>query len=67
MVLEMIEVLDESHPMRVRGLKHANTYLSGVYFMSHPMRVRGLKPLVGYIQLIKLWSHPMRVRGLKHP
>ena len=33
----------QSHPMRVRGLKLIEKYLSYLTLLSHPMRVRGLK------------------------
>jgi len=37
---------DESHPMRVRGLKPISTLYKGLPLWSHPVRVRGLKLFV---------------------
>ena len=55
----------ESHPSRVRGLKHRHTSLLSSFIASHPSRVRGLKPLCQSSLLDFQKSHPSRVRGLK--
>jgi len=41
--LHLLHLGFESHPMRVRGLKHRNPVLTYRDHVSHPMRVRGLK------------------------
>ena len=55
-----------SHPVRVRGLKHAQGHEAEANAESHPVRVRGLKH--GQRQCSRKigQSHPVRVRGLKH-
>ena len=56
----------ESHPTRVRGLKHIVEALSHEAHLSHPTRVRGLKLFGGGRREGQgAGSHPTRVRGLK--
>jgi len=59
-------VSQESHPSRVRGLKHSQDTLSKEKETSHPSRVRGLKPIMMDGFHLSDMSHPSRVRGLKH-
>ena len=55
----------ESHPVRVRGLKHGEKELKNLQAKSHPVRVRGLKQYGGQSLPNRNQSHPVRVRGLK--
>ena len=57
--------LYQSHPMRVRGLKHKRPKKIETIKPSHPMRVRGLKLCFLQLTALIFKSHPMRVRGLK--
>ena len=54
-----------SHPIRVRGLKHAVYVVPVGVEQSHPIRVRGLKHAVYVVPVGVEQSHPIRVRGLK--
>ena len=58
-------VLNESHPMWVRGLKRVESMRMIYPDMSHPMWVRGLKLLILSMSRKIQASHPMWVRGLK--
>ena len=55
----------QSHPSRVRGLKHVVGGELQSCAESHPSRVRGLKPETWKTLGINRKSHPSRVRGLK--
>ena len=55
----------QSHPTRVRGLKHAVIVSIPYIYKSHPTRVRGLKLRLTWANCKTISSHPTRVRGLK--
>ena len=54
-----------SHPVWVRGLKHANGKYIVEYQRSHPVWVRGLKRQYLLLLTSPTASHPVWVRGLK--
>jgi len=57
--------LSASHPVRVRGLKPAQSARHHPRGASHPVRVRGLKHTYLMEWEPTIGSHPVRVRGLK--
>jgi len=38
----------QSHPVRVRGLKHGDVVAAIIANVSHPVRVRGLKHMINH-------------------
>ena len=55
----------ESHPLRMRGLKHSIPNFLQFLQESHPLRMRGLKLYNDTTTTAKAKSHPLRMRGLK--
>ena len=56
---------EQSHPLRMRGLKQRRMSLKQISSLSHPLRMRGLKRHGRDQPFDNTQSHPLRMRGLK--